>query len=64
MEGLVLGAFFSLIGVVAFRFGRKNEDARRMFIGGLLLVFPYFFSNPIWISVIGVSLVVALFVRR
>ena len=64
MASFVLGAFFGLIGVCAWRYGRKNEDARAMIIGGLLLVFPYVVPDPIWMSAIGVSLVVALFVRR
>ena len=64
MTAFVLGAFFSLCGVVAFRYGKKNVNVRAMVIGGLLLVYPYFISDAIWMTAIGVCLLVALFVRR
>ncbi|MBI1853351.1 MAG: amino acid transport protein [Planctomycetes bacterium] len=64
MTAFVLGAFFSLCGMVAFRYGKKNDHVRAMVIGGVLLVFPYFVSDAIWMTAIGLVLLVSLFIRR
>ena len=52
---------FSLVGLAAFRYGRKAGEARPMFIGAALMVYGYFFSNP-WASLlVGAALTALLF---
>ena len=71
MEGLDLGGlslativiaiFFSLVGFAAFRYGKKNGEPRRLFLGIALMAYGYFVSNA-WLSLgIGVLLTVLLF---
>lgn len=76
MEGLDLGlgglslatiliaVFFSLVGFAAFRYGKKSEDTRSLFLGIALMAYGYFVSNA-WLSLgIGVVLTLLLFFPR
>ena len=74
MEGLDLGGFslatiavavvFGLIGFAAFRYGKKNGEARPLFLGVALMAYGYFVTN-VWVSlVIGALLTLFLFFPR
>jgi hypothetical protein len=71
MEGLDLGGFslatillavfFSLIGFLAFRYGKKNNEPRPLFLGIALMAYGYFVSN-VWVSLgIGALLTLLIF---
>ena len=71
MEGLDLGGFslatillalfFGLIGFVAFRYGKKNNEPRPLFLGIALMAYGYFVSN-VWVSLgIGAFLTFLIF---
>jgi hypothetical protein len=74
MEGLDLGGFsfatiavaivFGMVGFVAFRYGKKNGEARPLFLGVALMAYGYFVTN-VWVSLaIGALLTLFLFFPR
>lgn len=61
MASILIAVFFSLVGFAAFRYGRKNGEARPLVIGVGLMVYGYFVSNA-WLSLgIGAVLTILLF---
>ncbi len=50
---------FSLVGLAAFRYGKRAGETRPMFIGAALMVYGYFFSNA-WVSLIVGGVLTAL----
>jgi hypothetical protein len=74
VEGLNLGGFsfatiavaivFGLVGFAAFRYGKKNGEARPLFLGVALMAYGYFVTN-VWVSLaIGILLTLFLFFPR
>jgi hypothetical protein len=61
---IVIAAFFGLIGFAAFRYGKKNEEPRRLFLGIALMAYGYFVSNALVSLGIGVVLTLLLFFPR
>jgi len=58
---ILLALFFSLVGFVAFRYGKKNSEPRPLFLGIALMVYGYFVSNA-WVSLaIGALLTLLIF---
>ncbi len=55
---LLFAILFGLIGLAAFRHGRKNSEPRQLFLGIALMAYGYFVSNA-WIS-LGIGLVLTL----
>ncbi len=61
---LVLAIFFGLVGFAAFRYGRKNQEPRPLFVGVALMAYGYFVTNA-WVSLaIGSVLTLLLFFPR
>ena len=61
---LVLAVFFGLVGFAAFRYGRKNQEPRPLFVGIALMAYGYFVTNA-WVSLaIGSVLTLLLFFPR
>lgn len=58
---ILIGIGFSLVGWMAWRYGRKNQSGRHMLLGIGLMVYPYFVSSHWWSLVIGTLLTTALF---
>lgn len=58
---ILLAVLFGLVGFAAFRYGRKNDEPRPLFLGIALMAYGYFVSNA-WVSLgIGTILTVLLF---
>jgi hypothetical protein len=55
---------FGLIGMAAFRFGKKEGRPKTMVVAGALMVYPYFVSSALWLWLIGLALSGALFVYK
>ena len=55
---------FSLIGYAAFRYGRKNDRSRTMWIGVALMLYPYVVSRTGLLYVVGAALCVGLWFDR
>jgi len=61
---LFIGLIFSGIGFVAYRYGRKMELVSPVVIGLVLMFYPWFVTSPLWLTVIGGGLTVALWLFR
>ena len=61
---VVGGLIFSGIGFVAFMYGKKNQEYLMMAIGILLMVYPYFIRDTLWVYVVGAALTAALYFFR
>ena len=61
---LIGGILFSMIGMAALGYGKKQGSFKPMFIGALLLVYPYFVSNTIALYCIGAVLTASLFIFK
>ena len=48
---LIVVGFFSLVGLAAFSYGKKNGETRPMLVGVALMVYGYFVSNA-WLSLL------------
>ena len=55
---------FGLIGLAAFRYGRKNGSLNPMLLGVGLIVYPYFVSSTWWLYAIGGGLCAGLYFLR
>ncbi len=58
---ILFAVLFGLVGFAAFRYGRKNDEQRPLFLGIPLMAYGYFVSNA-WVSLgIGALLTILLF---
>ena len=64
VANLLGGLVFGIIGLAAFRYGKREANIRLMLIGGALMVYPYFVSNTPAMIGIGVALTAAIFFFR
>jgi hypothetical protein len=55
---------FSIIGLAAFRAGKRDSEWKPMILGVSLMIYPYFITNVWWLWVIGGLLTVGWFVCR
>lgn len=61
----IFGAIvFGIIGLFAFRYGRKNERRITMWLGVALMVYPYAISSTWLMYVVGAVLCAGLFLER
>lgn len=57
---LLLTLLVSSIGFVLFVYGKKQRRPLQLGGGLLLLVYPYFVHNPVWIAIIAAGIVAAV----
>ena len=55
---------FGLIGIVAFRFGRKRERPRTVWMGVGLMLYPYLVSRTWLLYLVGCALCAAIWFDR
>ena len=61
---LAWGFLFSSIGLAYFMYGKSQKSPVPLSCGLVLMIYPYFVSNSIWMVVIGVILsAIPYFVR-
>jgi MFS family permease len=61
---ILIAIVFSIVGWIAFRYGRKNQEPRPLILGIALMAYGYFVSNA-WISLgIGALLTLLIFFPR
>jgi hypothetical protein len=61
---IVIAVVFSIVGFAAFRYGRKNQEPRPLFLGIALMAYGYFVGNA-WVSLgIGALLTLLIFFPR
>ena len=56
---IFVAIIFSLVGLAAFRYGKKNSEARPMVLGVALMAYGYFVSNA-WLSLLTGGVLTAL----
>jgi len=56
MKAIFVGFFFSMIGFAYFRLGKKDQDMKKMILGVILMIYPYFITNIIYLTIIGLVL--------
>jgi len=61
MNSLIVGIIAGAIGVGYFIYGKRQARFAPLLAGMLLCIYPYFTDSLLWLSVIGVALVVAPF---
>ena len=64
VANLIGNLIFSGIGFVAFIYGKKNAEYTIMVIGLILMAYPYFITNTIWMYVIGIALTAVIYYLR
>ncbi len=60
----VANILFGIIGWCAFMHGWKQKSIRPIFLGIVLMVYPYFVTNTFFTFAIGIALTAALFLWR
>ena len=58
MASLIPGFVFGVFGFALFRYGKKEGNFKKLIIGLVLMVYPYFFSNLWVLWILGVVLTV------
>ena len=61
MMTFILGGVFSVIGMVAFAYGRKSKKSRPLIGGTILMIFPYFVPNPVLMVLVGAVTLVGMY---
>jgi hypothetical protein len=61
ISNIIANVLFSGIGFVAFVYGKKMSQMRKLFLGLALMVFPYFVSNSWVMWGTGATLTAAIF---
>ena len=61
---LMAGLIFGSIGFVAFIYGKRMNVWKPMFLGLVLMVFPYFIANTTWLFATGIFGTALLFFVR
>ena len=61
MNSLIVGIIAGAIGMGYFIYGKRQARFAPLLAGILLCIYPYFTDSLLWLSVIGVALVVAPF---
>ena len=52
---------FGLIGLAAFRYGRKNERGTTLWLGVALMAYPYAVSRTWMLYAVGIALCVGIY---
>ncbi|QCB48429.1 hypothetical protein [Hydrogenophaga sp. PAMC20947] len=61
---LIGAVFFGLIGFAAFRMGRKQERTRAIWIGVVLMLYPYLVWQTWLLYAVGALLCAGLWIER
>ena len=61
MNSLIVGVIAGAIGVGYFIYGKRQARLTPLLAGILLCTYPYFTDSLLWLSIIGLALVVAPF---
>lgn len=58
VSNLIAGFVFGVFGLYIFNAARREHNGKRLMLGLILMVYPYFVSNP-WVNwLVGVVLLV------
>ena len=62
MWGALASLFFSGIGLFYFKRGRCQNDTNKTVCGVAMLLYPYFVTNTLYITLIGLALMAAPYI--
>jgi hypothetical protein len=63
-NALVASFVVGSAGFIAFYYGKRMQRFPHLVVGLLLMVFPMFVSDAVWMLVIGAALLISLWVAR
>jgi hypothetical protein len=55
---------FSIIGLIAFKVGKREAQPIRLVIGMTLMIYPYFVRGSLWLWLVGLLLTGSLYVFK
>lgn len=55
---------FSILGIAAYRYGKKESLTKFKWIGIALMLYPYVITDIIWLYAVGVALCLGLYLYR
>jgi surface polysaccharide O-acyltransferase-like enzyme len=61
---LLASVLFGIIGYAAFRYGRKNKSKNPVYIGLLLMLYPFVVTQTWAMYAVGIALCIALYIFR
>jgi len=61
---LFLGLLFGSIGMVYLIYGKRQSSVIHIVIGAILIIYPYLFSNPLLVFIIGAVLTAIPYARH
>ena len=61
---LIAMLIFSVIGIIAFKNGKRELNIPRIALGLVLMIYPYFVPEGLWLWLTGAGLTGLLFVFR
>lgn len=61
LGNIILGLFFGIVGVSAWRYGKQTASARHMLLGIALIAYSYFVPNFLVSLLVGLGLSILLF---
>ncbi|MDD5208328.1 MAG: hypothetical protein PHV36_03000 [Elusimicrobiales bacterium] len=62
--GMLASLLFSLIGYIYFKRGREQSDTNKLVCGIAMMLYPYFVTNALYITLIGAALMAAPYISE
>ena len=62
MGGMIASLVFSCVGYFYFKRGRSESDTNKLVCGIAMMVYPYFVTNALYITLVGAVLMAAPFI--
>ena len=59
---MLLGGAISMVGLAVFLYGKKMESINSLGFGLAMMVFPMFIQSVLWMWLIGIACVAALYI--
>jgi hypothetical protein len=59
MWGMLVSLVFSGAGLFYFKWGRSKDDTPMVICGAILMIYPYFITNALYMTLIGLVLLAA-----
>ena len=63
-DDLIAMLIFSIVGIIAFKQGKRDLNIPKIVLGLVLLMYSYFIPSGFWLWAVGVALTGLLFVFR
>ena len=64
MGGMIASLLFSMIGLFYFKRGRSEGDTNMLVCGIVMMLYPYFLTSALYITLIGLVLMAAPYIAE